>query len=115
MREVEARSRDVVLGLTDVHPEAGKVVGVQLLVGSDRGEDLLLDRGRAELNAVKNRRVEHVDTGVDAVSDELDGLLNEAVNNRRARLGDDNTVGGRLSDLGNLRESVIRSPTDPGA
>lgn len=109
MGEVEARSGDVVLGLTDVHPEAGKVEGVQLLVGSDRGENLLLNRGRAELNAVEDRRVEHVDTGVDAVSDELNRLLDEAVNDGRARLGDNDTVGGRLGDLGDLVKLVLRS------
>jgi hypothetical protein len=50
--EVEAGARDEVLGLADVHPEAGKVERVQLVVGSDFREDLLLDRGRAELGGI---------------------------------------------------------------
>jgi hypothetical protein len=55
------------------------------------------------LNAVKDGGVEHVDTGVDAVADELDGLLNEAVNDCRAGLGDDDTVCRGLGNLGNLK------------
>lgn len=42
-------TRDKVLGLTDVHPETSKVVRVELLVRGDGGEDLLLNRGGAEL------------------------------------------------------------------
>ena len=40
---------DKVLGLTNVHPEPSKVVRVQLLVGGNGGEDLLLDRSGTEL------------------------------------------------------------------
>lgn len=48
--EVEAGTREVILGLTDVHPEPLQVKRVELVVGSDGGEDLLLDRGRSELS-----------------------------------------------------------------
>jgi hypothetical protein len=47
--EVEAGSRKEVLGLSNIHPEAGEVERVKLVVGSNGGEDLLLDRGGAEL------------------------------------------------------------------
>jgi hypothetical protein len=46
--------------------------------------------------------VEEVDTGVDPVSDEFDGLLDESVNNGRVGLGNDDTVVGRLGDFGDL-------------
>jgi hypothetical protein len=49
VREVQACAGDVVLGLTDVHPETSEVIRVQLLVGGDSGEDLLFDGGGAEL------------------------------------------------------------------
>lgn len=86
---------------------------MELLVGCDGGEDLLLDRGWAELksgrcgsrthlDAVEHRRVEHVDTGVDTVSYKLDWLLDEAVNDSGSRLGDDDTVSRRLSNLCDL-------------
>ena len=42
-------------------------------------EGFLLDRGRTELDALEDAGVQDVDTGVDAVSDKLDGLLNKAV------------------------------------
>ena len=42
-------------------------------------ESFLLDRSRTELDALEDAGVQDVDTSVDAVSDELDGLLNKAV------------------------------------
>ena len=42
-------------------------------------ESLLLDGSRTELDALEHAGVENVDTGVDAVADELNGLLDEAV------------------------------------
>ena len=55
---------------------------MQLTIANDSGEGLLLDRGRAQLDALQHRRVQDVDTGIDAVADELDGLLDEAVDAR---------------------------------
>lgn len=49
VREVETGSRDVVFGLTNIHPEALHVVRVELTVGGDGGEDLFLDGCGAEL------------------------------------------------------------------
>jgi hypothetical protein len=73
---------------------------VKLAVLDDRRESLLLDGGRAQLNAVQDRGVEDVDTRVDAVSDELDGLLDEAVDARVViRLVDNDSVLARLLDL----------------
>ena len=45
--EVEAGAREEVFGLTDVHPEAFEVEGVELTVFADGGESLLFDGCRA--------------------------------------------------------------------
>lgn len=82
-REVEACSRQEVLGLADVHPVAVQVEGVQLAVGADGGEGLLLDAGGSQLDARQHGGVEDVDARVDAVADELDGFLDEALDARR--------------------------------
>lgn len=79
VREVEASSGQVVFRLTYVHPESLQIERMQLLVGSDGGEDLLFDRGRSKLDSIENGRVEDVDTGVNPVTDELDRFLNESV------------------------------------
>jgi hypothetical protein len=57
------------------------------------------------LNTVKDGGVEHVNTGVDAVTDELDGLLNKAVNDGGSGLGNDDTVSRGLSNLGHLKRN----------
>lgn len=99
-REVETGAGQEILGLADVHPEALEVVAVQQTVADNGGESLLLDRGRSQLNAVEHRGVQNVHSGVDAVTDELDGLLDEAVDARGViRLVDNDTVLGRLLDL----------------
>lgn len=49
VREVEAGTAEVVFRLTDVHPEAGQVHAMQLLLVGHGRESLLLDRGRLEL------------------------------------------------------------------
>jgi hypothetical protein len=98
--QVQARAGQEVLWLTDVHPEALEVEGVELTVLDESREGLLLDRGGAELNPAEDGGVEDVDAGVDAVANELDGLLDEAVDARGvSRLVDDDTVLGGLLDL----------------
>jgi hypothetical protein len=79
---------------------------VKLAVLGHGGEDVGLDRRRLDLDAVEDGRVEDVDTGVDAVSDELLGLLNEAVDRRLAGNGEDDTVLGGLVDLGDHQSSL---------
>lgn len=60
----------------------------------------MLDGCGAELDALENTGVQDVDTGVDTVADELDGLLNETVDARGVvGLVDNDTVLGRLLDL----------------
>ena len=124
-REVEAGARQEVLGLAHVHPEALQVERVQLTVLDKRRERLLLDGGGSELNAREHRGVENVDTGIDAVADKLDGLLDEAVYprgvvglvhndtvlGRLLHLGDNNgtLVAVRLVELGELLEGVFAS------
>lgn len=78
-RKVEACSGQEVLGLTNIHPEALEVERMELTILADGGESLLLNRCRAQLNAVEDAWVEDVDTSVDPVTNELDGLLDEAV------------------------------------
>ena len=81
---------------------------MQQAVLDNGGESLLLDRGRAELNALEHAGVQNVDTGVDAVADELDGLLDETVNlGGVARLVDYDTVLGRLLDLCDNNGSLV--------
>ena len=81
---------------------------MQQAVLDNGGESLLLDRGRAELNALEHAGVHDVDTGVDAVADELDGLLDETVNlGGVARLVDYDTVLGRLLDLCDDNSSLV--------
>jgi len=46
--------------------------------------------------------VEEVDTGVNSVSDEFDGFLDESINDCRIGFGDYDTVVGRLGDFGYL-------------
>ena len=75
---------------------------MQTAVLADGREGLLLNGGGSEFDALKNARVQDVDTGVDAVADELDRLLDETIDSRRvAGLVDNDTVLGRLLDLGN--------------
>ena len=63
------------------------------------GERLLLNGSGAQLNSVDHRRVQNVDTGVDAVADESLRLLNETVNLRRLRLVHNHTIFARVLDL----------------
>lgn len=73
---------------------------MELSILGHGGESLLLDRGGAELDAREHAGVQDVDTGVDAVTDELDGLLDEAVDARGVvGLVDDDTVLRGLLDL----------------
>lgn len=77
--EVEAGAGEEVLRLANVHPEALEVHGVQLPVRADCREGFLLDGRGAQVDAAQHRRVEDVDARVDAVADELDGFLDEAI------------------------------------
>lgn len=77
--EVEAGAAEEIFGLPDVHPEALEVEGVELAVLDHGGEGFLFDGGGAQLDAAEHRGVEDVETGVDAVADELDGFLDEPV------------------------------------
>lgn len=99
--QVQAGAGQEVLGLTDVHPEALEVERVQVVVIDHGGEDLLLDGGGAELDTVEHRGVEDIHAGVDAVADELHGLLDKAVDQSGvAGLVDDDTILGGLLNLG---------------
>lgn len=107
-RKVQAGTAEEILGLTDIHPETLKVERVELIVLDHGGECLLLDRSWAKLNAVEDGGVEDVETSVDTVANELDGLLNESVNQRAvSRLVDNDTVLGGLLDLGNDNGTLV--------
>lgn len=106
--EVEAGSAEEVLGLTDVHPETLKVEGVQLAVLAYGREGLLFNGGWAKLDALENAGVEDVDAGVDAVADELDWLLDEAVDaGRVVWLVNYDTVLGGFLDLGDDNGTLV--------
>jgi hypothetical protein len=80
---------------------------VQQAILDNSRECLLLDGGGAELDALEDAGVEDVDTGVDAVADELDRLLDEAVNHGGvARLVHNDTIFGRLLDLGDNNSAL---------
>lgn len=107
-RQVQAGSAEEVLGLSNVHPEAVEVEGVQLVVSNHGGEGLLLDRRGTELDALENGGVEDVHAGVDAVADKLDGLLDEAVDARGVvGLVDNDTILGRLLHLGDHNGTLV--------
>lgn len=98
--EVQACARQEVLGLSDIHPEALEVEGVQTAILNNGREGLLLNGSGAELDALENAGVQDVDTGVDAVANEFDRLLDETINFRRvAGLVDNDTVLGRFLNL----------------
>lgn len=61
-----------------------------------------IPRGKAHLNTVKDLGVEEVDTGVNPVSDEFDGFLDESINDCRVGFGNYHTVVGRFGDFGYL-------------
>lgn len=100
--KIQTGARQEVLGLADVHPEALEIKRVQQAVADDGREGLLLDRGGSVLlDAAQHRRVEHVQARVDAVADELDGLLDEPVDARGVvGLVHDDAVFRGLLDLG---------------
>lgn len=50
--QVQTSTSEEILGLTDIHPEALEIVGVELALLTDGGEGLLFDGGRAELDAL---------------------------------------------------------------
>ena len=60
----------------------------------------------AYLNTVKDLGVEEVDTGINPVSNEFDGFLDESINDCRIGFGDYDTVVGGLGDFGYLRISL---------
>lgn len=72
-------------------------------------EGLLLNGCRSVLlDAAENGGVEDIKTGVDAVADELDGLLDEPIDARGVvRFVDNDTVLGGFLDLGHNDSSLI--------
>lgn len=94
--------------MTNVHPEPFQVKGVEFPGLADGGEGLLLDRSRTQVNPLEDTRVQKVDTGVDSVSDKLDGLLDKTINPRRMGwLVNDNTKLGGLVHLGHHNGTFI--------
>lgn len=66
---------------------------MQLVLLDHGGEGLLLDRGRSKLDALEDGGVEDVHAGVDAVTNELNGLLNKSIDERGvAGLVDNDTI-----------------------
>lgn len=61
----------VVPGLADVHPVAIQGVSIQLVVSSNVGEDLPLNRSGAELDAVQHRWAAHIDASIDLIANKI--------------------------------------------
>lgn len=75
---------------------------------ADGGEGLLFDRSRTQVNPLEDTRVQKVDTGVDSVSDKLDGLLDKTIDPRRMGwLVNDNTKLGGFVHLGHHNGTFI--------
>ena len=96
--EVQAHPDEVVRRLAHVHPEAREVHGVEVVVVGHRREDLLLDRGRLELDPVQDAALEKVEASVDPVADKDLRLLDEALDPAGLVVLDD-AVLARLVDL----------------
>ena len=84
---------------------------MKLAVPHDGGEGLLLNGGGAQLNALQHARIQDIHTGVDAVTDELDGLLDEPVNARGVLIhfcdDDGPFIAVALVKLGQLLERIV--------
>tara|TARA_R110002033_G_scaffold169794_1_gene210985 strand:- start:214 stop:546 length:333 start_codon:yes stop_codon:yes gene_type:complete len=79
-----------------------------LTICADGWEGFLLNRCRAQLDALQDAWVEDVDTGIDTVTYELDWLFDEAVNPRSViGLVDNHTVFRGLLNLCNYNCSLI--------
>lgn len=89
-------------GLSNVHPEARQVHAMQLSVRGHVREHLALNRSRLDLNTVQDAGIEDVDASIDAISDELFRLLDEAIDSRLSGQGQDNTIFARLLDFRDL-------------
>lgn len=98
--EVEAGTREEILGLTNVHPVALEIKGVERALADELGEGFLFNGGGSEFNEVNNRGVEDVDTSIDSVANKLNGLLDESVNLSGVLFLDNDTVLGGFVDLG---------------
>jgi len=80
----------------------------ELIIRGHLGEDFLFNGGRAGLNPVEDRGIEHVDAGVDLVGDEDLGLLDELVNMPvSVGLGDNHTILGGLIHLGDEDRALL--------
>ena len=80
--EVETCSREEIFRLSNVHPEALQVKRVQLPICADGRKCFLFNGCRAQVDALQHAWIENIDAGVNAISDELDRLLDESVNAR---------------------------------
>lgn len=79
-----------------------------MTICADGWEGFLLNRCRAQLDALQDAWVEDVDTGIDTVTYELDWLFDEAVNPRSViGLVDNHTVFRGLLNLCNYNCSLI--------
>ena len=79
-----------------------------MTIRANSWESLLLDRGRAELDALEHRGVQDIDTGIDTVSHEFDRLLDKAVDARRVvGLVDYDTIFRRFFDFGDDDRSLL--------
>jgi len=107
-REVQACTSQEVLWLTNVHPKAFEIKGVQIMISAHGREGLLLDGSWSQLDSLQHTWIQHVYTGIDSVSNKLDRLLDETVDLRlMSRLVHNNTIFRGLLNLGDNDGSLV--------
>lgn len=81
---------------------------MEFAIIAKRGEGLLFDRGRAQLNTFKDARAQDVDTRIDSIPNKLDGFLDKPVDARRMTgLVDDDTELGGFIHLGDNNGTLV--------
>ncbi|EEQ38382.1 mannose-1-phosphate guanyltransferase [Clavispora lusitaniae ATCC 42720] len=103
--QVKDSTGQEVLWSTNVHPETFQVKGVQGSLLNQKRESFFLNRGWLHFNSVNDRWVQDVQTSIDSVTDKLNWLLNESVNQvGSVSVVNNDTILGWLIDLsGNNR------------
>ena len=103
---VHGLAQEVIRRLTDVHPVAGQLHLVELLLVSHCRENFALNRCRTVLNPVNHVDVKEVEASIDLVAHKSLRLLDEPLN-LTVLLGDDDTVASRVLNLGYDNSALV--------
>lgn len=94
--------------MTDIHPVAFEIHGMELTIAGHGRECLLFDGSGSEFDSGEDGGVEDVDTGIDTVADEFDGLLDEAFDSGGVvGLVNNDTIFAGLLDLGDHDGTLV--------